>query len=87
MWIREGDKWKTAFHTNCRLFEPLVMFFGLTNSPATFQTMMNNIFKCLIDEGSVVIYMDDILVFTQTIKHHRRWCPMSSKYSENINSI
>jgi hypothetical protein len=42
--IREGDKWKAAFHTNRGLFEPLVMYFGLTNSPATFQTMMNEIF-------------------------------------------
>src|SRR5882757_3612264 len=42
--IKEGDEWKAAFHTNRGLFEPLVMFFGLTNSPATFQTMMNEIF-------------------------------------------
>ena len=47
------------------------MFFGLTNSPATFQTMMNNIFKDLIDKGHVAIYMDDILIYTQTIEHHR----------------
>jgi len=38
------------------------MFFGLTNSPATFQTMMNTIFCDLIDEGSVTIYMDDIAI-------------------------
>ena len=56
---------------NRGLFEPLVMFFGLTNSLATFQTMMNNIFKDLIDEGYVVVYMDDILVYTRTIEHHR----------------
>src|ERR1700720_4361181 len=37
--IKEGDEWKAAFRTNRGLFEPLVMFFGLTNSPATFQTM------------------------------------------------
>ena len=42
----------------------LVMFFGLTNSPATFQMMMNNIFKDLIDEGHITIYMDDILIYT-----------------------
>jgi hypothetical protein len=42
--IQEGDEWKAAFRTNRGLFEPLVMFFGLTNSPATFQTMMNDIF-------------------------------------------
>ena len=47
------------------------MFFGLTNSPATFQTMMNDIFKDLIDEGYVAVYMDDILVCTRMIKHHQ----------------
>jgi hypothetical protein len=41
--IKEGDEWKAAFRTNRGLFEPLVMFFGLTNLPATFQTMMNDI--------------------------------------------
>ena len=46
---------------NQGLFKPLVMFFGLTNSLATFQMMMNDIFKNLIEEGYVVIYMDDIL--------------------------
>ena len=49
--IREGDEWKAAFRTNRGLFEPLVMFFGLTNSPATFQTMMNEILHDLIMEG------------------------------------
>ena len=39
--IRKGDKWKAVFTTPERLFELLVMFFGLTNSPATFQAMMN----------------------------------------------
>lgn len=40
--IAEGDEWKAAFRTNCGLFEPTVMFFGLTNSPATFQAMIVN---------------------------------------------
>ena len=48
------------------------MFFGLTNSPATFQTMMNDIFKELIDEGVVVVYMDDILIFTESLEEHRK---------------
>ena len=61
VWIKEGDEWKGAFHTNCGLFEPLVMFFGLTNSPATFQTMMDSIFDGLISEGKVIVYLDDIL--------------------------
>ena len=47
------------------------MFFGLTNSPATFQTMMNDIFKDLIDKGYVAVYMDNILVYTHTIEHHQ----------------
>lgn len=42
--IREGDEWKAAFRTNMGLFKPTVMFFGLTNAPATFQGFMNNIF-------------------------------------------
>src|ERR1700720_4252751 len=48
VWMKEGDEWKAMFRTNHGLFEPLVMFFGLTNSPATFQTMMNDIFQDLI---------------------------------------
>jgi hypothetical protein len=51
--MKEGDEWKAAFRTNRGLFEPLVMFFGLTNSPATFQTMMDDIFEELISEGVV----------------------------------
>ena len=48
----------------------LVMFFGLTNSPATFQTMMNKIFIDMISEGIVVVYLDDILIFTKTLEEH-----------------
>ena len=70
--MKEGDEWKAAFRTNRGLFEPLVMFFGLTNSPATFQTMMNDLFKDVIDAGCVIIYMDDILIFTETLEEHHR---------------
>jgi hypothetical protein len=49
--IRKGDKWKAAFMTNRGLFKTLVMFFGLTNSPATFQALMNSIFMDLIAKG------------------------------------
>ena len=69
--MAEGDEWKAAFRTNCGLFKPLVMFFGLTNSPATFQTMMNLLFKKLIDCGVVIIYIDNIMIFTKTFKEHR----------------
>jgi hypothetical protein len=68
--MKEGNKWKAAFRTNQGLFEPLVMFLGLTNSPSTFQTMMNDIFQDLIMEGVVCVYLDDILIFTKSIKEH-----------------
>ena len=63
--IKEGDKHKAAFITNQGLFKPTVMFFGLTNSPATFQMMMNAIFTEEIAEGWLIVYMDDILVATK----------------------
>jgi len=66
--VKEGDEWKAAFRTNRGLFKPLVMFFGLTNSLATFQTMMNEIFQDLISEGVVCVYLDDILIFTETME-------------------
>jgi transposase InsO family protein len=69
--IKEGDEWKAAFRTNRGLFEPLVMFFGLTNSPATFQTMMNDLFQDLIARGVVCVYLDDILIYTKTLEEHR----------------
>lgn len=70
--IKDGDEWKAAFATNQGLFEPLVMFFGLTNSPATFQALMNSIFADLIAKGKVAVYLDDILIFTITLEEHRQ---------------
>jgi hypothetical protein len=63
--IRKGDEWKAAFITPFGLYEPTVMFFGLTNSPATFQAMMNHIFQEEIREGWLVVYMDDLLIATK----------------------
>src|SRR5215469_16900416 len=64
--IREGDEHKAAFLTNKGLFEPLVMFFGLCNSPGTFQNMMNDIFKDKILQNLITIYLDDILIFADS---------------------
>ena len=64
--IKDGDQWKAAFKTNIGLFEPTVMFFGLCNSPATFQAMMNDILKDELSEEWVIVYMDDILIFSKT---------------------
>ncbi|ESK81723.1 reverse transcriptase-rnase h-integrase [Moniliophthora roreri MCA 2997] len=69
--IKDGDQWKAAFKTNRGLFEPTVMFFGLSNSPATFQAFMNDILSDFIDEGWCVVYMDDILLFSKDQTEHR----------------
>jgi hypothetical protein len=65
--IKFGDEYKATFKTPLGLFEPTVMTFGLCNAPATFQTFMNKIFEDLIDEGHVVIYLDDILIFSDNL--------------------
>ncbi len=70
--IKEGDKEKATFRMNWGLFEPTIMFFGLTNSPATFQWMMNDIFCDLIAEGKVMIYLDDILIFSKDLEEHHQ---------------
>jgi predicted aspartyl protease len=67
--IKTGDRWKAAFRTHKGLFEPTVMFFGLTNSPGTFQEMMNDIFK---DMPNVIVYLDDILIFSKNQNEHRK---------------
>ena len=69
--IKEGDEEKAAFVTNQGLFEPLVMGFGLCNAPATFQRMMNDIFKDLLNVY-MVVYLDDILIFSSDEKQHEQ---------------
>ena len=68
--IKEGEEWKAAFTTHVGSFEPVVMFFGITNSPATFQAMMNKILRDLINEGKVAAFVDDVLVGTETEEGH-----------------
>jgi len=70
--IKPGDEWKAAFRTNQGLFEPLMIFFGMTNSSTTFQTMMNDIFRTLIAERIIVVYLNDILIFTKMEEKHKR---------------
>ena len=68
--IKEGNEWKAAFIMHIGSFEPVIMFFGLTNSLATFQTMMNDIFRDLINKGDVATFIDDMLVGTETEEGH-----------------
>jgi len=81
--IAEGDEWKIAFKTRYSLYEYTVILFGLTNAPSVFQRHLNNILSEKIDRG-VVVYIDDILIYTQTEEEHielMRW--VLKKLSEN----
>jgi len=68
--------------TNEGLFKPTVMFFGLTNSPATFQTMINSVFAPKIAEQWLMIYMDDMAIHTAKLpnktdtQHLQRHCDL-----------
>ena len=70
--IKQEDQHKTTFATEWGIYAYRVMIFGLTNAPATFQMMMNNIFVNLISEGKVCMYIDDILIFTADLEEHRQ---------------
>ncbi len=78
IWIKDSNQWKAAFTTNEGLYKPTVMFFRLTNSPATFQTMMNTIFQDLITDGSMTVYMDNMAIHMaaqqgETEEDHTAW--------------
>jgi len=68
--IKEGDKWKIVFTMHIGPYKPTVMYFGLTNSSATFQTMMNDLFCNLINQGDTATFIDNILVATDTEEGH-----------------
>jgi len=68
--IKEGDEWKGVFTMHISSFEPTVMFFGMTNPPATFQAIMDEILRDLINKGKVAAFVDDVLVGTETEEGH-----------------
>ena len=68
--IKERDEWKAAFTTHMGSYEPVVMFFGMINSPAMFQGMMNEILRDMINEGKVAAFVDDVLIGTETEEGH-----------------
>ena len=70
--IKEGDKWKGVFTMHIGSFKLTVMFFGITNLPVTFQVMMNEILRDLINKEKVVAFVDDVLVGTETEEGHNK---------------
>ena len=68
--IKKGDKWKTVFSMSEGSFEPMVIFFGLTNSPATFQAMINDLLRDLVVEEKVAVFIDDVIIAMETKEGH-----------------
>ena len=69
MRIKEGDEWKAAFTMPEGSFKLTIMFFGLTNSPATFQAIINELLRDLINTGKVAAFIDNMIIRTETEYH------------------
>ena len=65
MRIKEGDEWKAVFMISEGSFKSMIMFFGLTNSPATFQAIVNKLLRDLINIGKVAVFIDNVIVGTE----------------------
>ena len=69
MRIKERDKWKAAPEG---LFKPTIMFFGLMNSPATFQAIMNKLLRDLINTGKVAAFIDNVIIEMEDKEEHNK---------------
>ncbi|XP_029318573.1 uncharacterized protein LOC115028841 [Cottoperca gobio] len=67
--VREGDEWKTSFNTPTGHYEYLVMPFGLTDAPAVFQALINEVLRETLNRF-VFVYLDDILIFSKSLHEH-----------------
>jgi len=70
--IKEGDKWKIVFTIHIGAYEPTVIYFGLTNSLATFQMMMNDLFHDIINQGNMATFTDNIIMATEMEEKHNK---------------
>ena len=70
MRIKEDNKWKMALTMHIGSYKPTVMYFGLTNLPTIFQTMMNDLFRDMVNQGNMATFIDDIIVITDTEERH-----------------
>ena len=83
--IKEGDEWKAAFTIHIRVYEPTVMYFRLTNSPATFQTIMNNLFWDMINQRTIATFIDDIIIATEIEEGYNEVVEEVLKWLEESN--
>jgi hypothetical protein len=86
LWIVEGDEWKMAFWTKYGLYQYLVMLFGLTNVPASFQWWMNQILSNYLDVFCIV-YLDNILIHSDNLEQHYWHVKMILRRVEEVGLI
>ncbi len=84
--IREGDEWKTAFSTCTGHYEYLVMPFGLSISPAVFQSFINDVFRDMLNR-QVVVYIDDILIYSDTLEDHVQHSPCGTSEAHPVSAL
>ena len=74
--LRKEDREKTAFITAQEQYQFIVMPFGLNNAPATFQKLMNRVLKLYLRKF-VVVYLDDIIIFSKNLENHVQYVKWS----------
>ena len=72
IWMKEGEEWKTVFRTCSGLYKYLVMPFSLANTPSTFQNYINDVLRPDILDIFGTTYVDNILIYSQTLKKHQK---------------
>ncbi len=69
IWIKEKDEWKTVFYTQLEHYEYLIRSFNLINASVMFQTFVNNVLQCYLNQF-IIVYLNNILVYSKMKKEH-----------------